>query len=196
MDITASHTTRERIINATLELIKKDGFQNVTVRKIASSANVNIASVNYHFGSKDAVITEALNHVTSAMINSFNILEVKNLAPELRLRKFLQDYSDVIQKYPDVIKNFISLIMNNCEIEIPYAHFLKDAGFTLIKNTIREIKPDEEESTVRMRTIQLLSCTGYPILMGNWLQEISSLDFNSQEQRYKYMELLLNNVIK
>lgn len=189
-------STREKIVRSTLDLIKKNGFQNVTVRKIANNAKVNIASINYYFGSKDAVINEALKHVTDELLGSFGILEAKDLEPELKLRKFLQDYSDVIDKYPDIIRNFISLIMNNCETQITYKDFLKETGFRLIKEAIQELHPNEDEATVKMRVMQLMSCTGYPILLGHNLIDISSFDYSSQEQRYKYMELLLNSIVK
>lgn len=196
MDNSYVVSTRDRIIQATLELIKKDGFQNVTVRKIANNANVNIASINYHFGSKDAVINEALKLVTDELMNCFNILEAKDLSAELRLRKFLQDYSDVITKYPDIIKSFISLLMNNCDVPVPYGDFLKETGLNLLVEAIKEIHPDEEDSLISMRTIQLMGCTAYPVLLGSHLQVSASFDFNSQEQRYIYLEMLLKSIVK
>ena len=42
--------TKDRILNSTLYIIGKEGFQNVTIRKIAATADVNVASINYYFG--------------------------------------------------------------------------------------------------------------------------------------------------
>ncbi|MED2485085.1 TetR/AcrR family transcriptional regulator, partial [Bacillus thuringiensis] len=41
-------STKEKILNTTLELIKKEGFEKVTIRKIAKLLDINIALVNYH----------------------------------------------------------------------------------------------------------------------------------------------------
>ncbi|MEC3533749.1 TetR family transcriptional regulator, partial [Bacillus thuringiensis] len=40
-------STKEKILNTTLELIKNEGFESVTIRKIAALSDVNIALVNY-----------------------------------------------------------------------------------------------------------------------------------------------------
>ncbi len=50
--------TREKILKSAWELFAKDGFETVSVRDITQHAGVNLASVNYHFGSKDGLIQE------------------------------------------------------------------------------------------------------------------------------------------
>ena len=46
--------TKSLILQATLSLLETQGLQKVTVRKIAAHAGVNVAAVNYHFGTKIA----------------------------------------------------------------------------------------------------------------------------------------------
>ncbi|MGB1260020.1 MAG: TetR/AcrR family transcriptional regulator [Akkermansiaceae bacterium] len=46
-------STKERILAATEELIAEHGFDGVSLRDITGSASVNVAAVNYHFGSKE-----------------------------------------------------------------------------------------------------------------------------------------------
>lgn len=48
--------TRERILAAAAPLFAREGFEATGVRAIAAAGGVNIAAVNYHFGSKDALI--------------------------------------------------------------------------------------------------------------------------------------------
>ena len=43
------------------------GFQNVSVRDITAEANVNLASVNYHFGSKDALLFDIFRRRTTEL---------------------------------------------------------------------------------------------------------------------------------
>ena len=52
--------TKQKILKATLKILESEGIQKLTVRKIAAEAGVNVAAVNYHFGSKDQVVFEAL----------------------------------------------------------------------------------------------------------------------------------------
>ena len=53
-----SDQTRSAILAAAERLYADRGFSEVTLRDIVAEANVNLAAVNYHFGSKDELIAE------------------------------------------------------------------------------------------------------------------------------------------
>jgi AcrR family transcriptional regulator len=50
--------TRERILAAAEEEFMARGFASTSLRTITSRAGVNLAAVNYHFGSKEALVRE------------------------------------------------------------------------------------------------------------------------------------------
>ncbi|BES70934.1 transcriptional regulator PsrA [Marinobacter nanhaiticus D15-8W] len=52
----AQSDTVDRILDAAEELFAERGFSETSLRMITSKANVNLAAVNYHFGSKNALI--------------------------------------------------------------------------------------------------------------------------------------------
>src|SRR5437763_3394776 len=54
----ASDQTRTSILSAAERLYADRGFGDVTLRDIVAAADVNLAAVNYHFGSKDELIAE------------------------------------------------------------------------------------------------------------------------------------------
>ena len=53
-----SDRTRALILDAAEQLYAERGFADVTLRDIVAAAGVNLAAVNYHFGSKDELIAE------------------------------------------------------------------------------------------------------------------------------------------
>src|ERR1700716_3505973 len=53
-----SDQTRNAILDAAEQLYADRGFADVTLRDIVAAADVNLAAVNYHFGSKDELIAE------------------------------------------------------------------------------------------------------------------------------------------
>ena len=55
--------TRDRILDAAEKLFADQGFETVSLRQITTQAEVNLAAVNYHFGSKDGLIFEVLARV-------------------------------------------------------------------------------------------------------------------------------------
>ncbi len=59
---TAGGSTRERIVEATVELMAEIGIDRVRTRTIAERAGVNPALVHYHFGSIAALVMEAAEY--------------------------------------------------------------------------------------------------------------------------------------
>lgn len=49
-------STKDKILNAAEALFAEHGFEQTSLRQITADAEVNLASVNYHFGSKKALI--------------------------------------------------------------------------------------------------------------------------------------------
>ncbi|SFS13370.1 transcriptional regulator, TetR family [Dyella sp. OK004] len=54
----APHSTKERILSSAEELFARHGFDGASLRQLTAAAGVNLAAVNYHFGSKDRLIEE------------------------------------------------------------------------------------------------------------------------------------------
>jgi AcrR family transcriptional regulator len=57
----AIHATKLAILNATERLVAAHGFEATSLRAITAAARVNLAAVNYHFSTKDALILAMLN---------------------------------------------------------------------------------------------------------------------------------------
>lgn len=189
-------STKEKIIKVTMEIIASEGFHNVTIRKIANRAGVNLAAVNYHYGSKDAVINEALKTVTNQLINAFLWLKNDDLEPVERLRQFIREYSEVLFKYPDIIKIIIDKNIHNytTRVEEGYQEYLKTEGGDLLRKICKQIKPNESEMILSMRVMQLLSCLAFPILMGDRVYDMYQVDLLDPGTRQIYTDLLISNV--
>ncbi len=66
-------TTQERIIDAAEEMFAERGFVETSLRLITSRANVNLASVNYHFGSKKSLIQAVFDRYLSIFFKELEI---------------------------------------------------------------------------------------------------------------------------
>lgn len=51
-------STKERILGVAETLFARHGFAGASLRQVTAAANVNLAAVNYHFGSKESLIEE------------------------------------------------------------------------------------------------------------------------------------------
>src|SRR5215468_4664386 len=83
---TAAHDeedgTRDRILRTAERLFAERGFNGVSVRKLAAAAQVNIASIGYHFDSKEGLLSEVYRRHCEPLIEE----RLRGLEAAARLR--------------------------------------------------------------------------------------------------------------
>ena len=57
----ADTSSKDRLLQGALTCIAQQGYAATSSRDIARAAGANVASINYHFGSKDALVNAALS---------------------------------------------------------------------------------------------------------------------------------------
>ena len=71
--------TKDRILDAAEALFMEHGFEATSLRSITAAAAVNLAAVNYHFGSKEelfqAVLTRRLDPMNQERLDLLTALE-------------------------------------------------------------------------------------------------------------------------
>jgi AcrR family transcriptional regulator len=109
------HETRTRILDAAEELFMQHGFEGTSMRHLTSRAGVNLAAVNYHFGSKDALIEAVFRRRLDPM-NAERIAELErlesnnNVTEEAIIRAFLRPSLRLIEDSQGGGRNFIRLL--------------------------------------------------------------------------------------
>ena len=88
-----SANTKTRILDAAELLFMEHGFEATSLRSLTSAAGVNLAAVNYHFGSKEvlfqAVLTRRLDPMNQERIDLLEKLERDASARPLSVEKIL-----------------------------------------------------------------------------------------------------------
>lgn len=111
--------TKEKILDAAENLFAARGFRGTTMRAITDKADVNLAAINYHFGSKKSLLEEVikrriipLNRIRSEKLKEVrDIAKNKGCAPDVRdvLCAFIEPTLQFKDSSPGA-KNFLSLI--------------------------------------------------------------------------------------
>ncbi|MDO9104021.1 MAG: CerR family C-terminal domain-containing protein [Methylovulum sp.] len=86
--------TFDRLLQVAVEVFAEYGFRDATVREICTRANVNVASVNYYFRSKEALYTQALAFAFQEVKQRYpqNAALDRNLPAEQRLTLFIDNF--------------------------------------------------------------------------------------------------------
>ncbi len=60
MSTTTRDTHRTRLLEAARTLLRDRDYGNITARDLVAASNTNLGSIGYHFGSKEALLNEAI----------------------------------------------------------------------------------------------------------------------------------------
>ena len=97
LDGRAAGLTKERLLVVAGELFADRGFDSVSLRMITDRANVNLASVNYHFGSKEeligAVVDDIVRPVNERRLSLLSLIDYTREDP---IRKIIHAFIDPV----------------------------------------------------------------------------------------------------
>lgn len=91
-----SSETKLKILNTAETLFAENGVANTSLRNITQAASVNLAAVNYHFGSKDELVSQVflrrLEPMNDKRLKRLELLLAETKEPELKavLRAFIE----------------------------------------------------------------------------------------------------------
>jgi AcrR family transcriptional regulator len=99
--------TRQKLVVAAIMAIERHGVDGATVRRIVAEAGVNVAAVNYHFGSKERLLEVALDAtIHEAFTKALGELEQAILAARGNVRsgtaRFLREHLKNAFRYPRI----------------------------------------------------------------------------------------------
>ena len=62
------HSTKEQILRAARIVLQRDGVGNLTIRSVATEADVNLALIHYHFHSRDGLLLAVLEDLNDDLL--------------------------------------------------------------------------------------------------------------------------------
>ncbi|MCC4265531.1 TetR family transcriptional regulator [Oceanimonas baumannii] len=87
----AQHNTKQKILDAAEVLFAGQGFNDTSLRQITSAADVNLASVNYHFGSRKDLIKAVMDRYLGLFMPEVNQALKQLLAqPEINVKQVFE----------------------------------------------------------------------------------------------------------
>ncbi|WP_323893571.1 TetR/AcrR family transcriptional regulator [Aeromonas allosaccharophila] len=104
--------TKNRILDAAEVLFAERGFADTSLRLITSEADVNLASVNYHFGSKKELIQAVLDRYLSLFMPDLDVrLRVLMEQEQLTLLQLFESFVEPLMKLSAVRANGPAIFM-------------------------------------------------------------------------------------
>jgi AcrR family transcriptional regulator len=100
--VTAEISTEEKIIDAARMIFTKKGFLATTVRDIAAEADINVASVNYYFRSKEKLFAVIMDETIKKLFDKVEpVLNDETTTLFEKIETCVGYYIDQILENPD-----------------------------------------------------------------------------------------------
>jgi AcrR family transcriptional regulator len=177
----ASLSPRQRILEAVVTCIEKDGFNNLTTRKIAEQAGTNIASINYYFRSKDLLVSEALAMTLRHMMEDVVALIETPGRPFLEILEEVFGYLiDGGLRFPGTIMAHLYPVLVEKRMDTPVVHDFHKVFERLVSGAAQEY-PATPTDELRMALAQVLSSAIFTMLSPGFFWLVSPLDLSQPE---------------
>lgn len=88
---------REALLRAAIRVVATSGLRNLTYRAVAREAGVTHGLVAHHFGSRDALLEEALRYSLQVSVETTSLESGTG-----RIEDFARDLADFVDKEPDL----------------------------------------------------------------------------------------------
>jgi len=128
--------TKQRILEAAMNLFAVKGFDGTSIRDIAKLAEVNVASLNYHFRTKENLRQEMLEYIVGEFKGKINNISGVNSASEYAI-KIYQALTENSAKCVNQFKLILEADSHPCETDpypMGYGPFMDHLDRELNKN--------------------------------------------------------------
>ncbi|HKU31780.1 MAG TPA: TetR/AcrR family transcriptional regulator [Arthrobacter sp.] len=103
-----TNATKQRLFEASMELIGERGASGVTVDEIAAAAGVSKGTVYYNFGSKSDLIAQLLRHGVDIMLDRLRTIEGLHEDPLEAMEAMLGQALEFMDDYPSFARLWVS----------------------------------------------------------------------------------------
>ncbi len=149
-------STKEKILKVAHKLFAEKGPDAVGVREIAKLADVNVAAINYHFGSKEALHLETVSACMMKMNREINSLYKVGMTIEQLVSVH---YDHLLDNREDLITSF-KLFLNKTDAPL-ITHkddkIVGPPGGAIVMNCLKEQCPSASEDDLFWATRSIMT---------------------------------------
>jgi AcrR family transcriptional regulator len=188
-------TTEQKILEAAIECIEREGIEGTTIRKIAGIAGVNSAAINYYFRSKDHLIRRALDLSLGNAFDWEDFAASQQLPPAQRIKAIMEELVRGALRYPGITRAHFHPILSEGRYDIPAVrainHLLEE-----LEAELSEKGTGLSDTALRQAIVQIVGGTLIPaVFVPRMFRDFSGIDFSEPDSISGYIESLADNLL-
>ncbi|MGR4988346.1 TetR/AcrR family transcriptional regulator [Vibrio sp. WZ-1] len=193
-------TTKEKILDVAEGLFAEYGFNDTSLRTITGKANVNLASVNYHFGDKKTLVRAVLDRYLEALMPSIqsSLIEL-NTRDEYNMDEVFESLRLPLRALNNVRPNGTELFMlligrGYTDVQGHLRWFIStryDEVLKLFMFSISKANPELTEEQLFWRLHFTLGTCVFTMASSQALTEIAESKFDKEVDAKSVVDLLI-----
>ena len=138
--------TRNNILEAACEIVKEDGWQALSMRKIAEKIEYTAPIIYEYFANKEGILLELTRQGNILLLSKFKAAKAAQETPGKQLEAIWTAYWDFAFEHTHLYQLMFGVDTNSCDQAkaLPEA----EAATKLINDLIREIMTDPTDSMI------------------------------------------------
>lgn len=186
--------TKDRILKTAMGIIGKEGHLNVTTREIAQKAQVNVAAINYHFGSKDNLIEQVEGKFVDDIKDIYAVLHDESLHPRDRIRTWADRLMIHLLEHPGILFMWASKVIGSSSKDDGIAGLI-DFSEANLANIIKETVCHGDDIQISFKVMQLISSVISPILIYESGGRSLSTNIKDGNMRGQYIDTIIDSIL-
>lgn len=180
---------RQSIINATKSILQEiDDVEKITIRQIAERAGVGTGLINYHFKSKDNLLSTVIGAMMSDTIMGFTRGDVhKDLDAIAKLKAMIKELYVLAGENETFIRFLLTREIMDGNMQTP---------LTLIPLLKEIFGNNKDDMQLRIIALQILCPIQVTAINPAEFHLYSGIDLNKNEQRSGFIDALIDNLTK
>lgn len=180
---------KERILSTTIALLSQEDSdpERITIRAISKQAGVGIGLINYHFGSKEALIKQAIDRMAGTIADQWQAMLDPNVAdPAERLKSLLKANAAVGAENARLARVSILSELLYGDLEVPL----------IILPVLKEIfGREKDEQEIRVIAFMLVTSLQVMLVRERTFRKYAGINIFDAQQRDHWIDAIVDLLI-
>ncbi|NTW05683.1 MAG: TetR/AcrR family transcriptional regulator [Peptococcaceae bacterium] len=179
---------KNRILKVTGEMLDRgENPDKLTVRKIAEQSGVGIGLINYHFGSKNGLLSMAIGEAMAKLATDYaGSGNYVNISPQERLKSMLENLYKLGEQYEKLIQ--FQITQDITAGDMTASLFLVPVLKEILNNS-------KDELELRLIAVQILLPLQVASINPSEFYDFSGINLRNSEQRVRFINKLVDNLL-
>jgi TetR/AcrR family transcriptional regulator, regulator of cefoperazone and chloramphenicol sensitivity len=185
-----------RILLATVNCINEVGIQDVTVRRIADLAEVNVAAINYYFRSKDRLIEAAMEQTMhNAFDELMDIIRDRKRPIRVRFREILREMVAGVDANPGITRaQLYGPVVEGDADALTTGWFSR--FFELVSAETMIVLPSVSSVVIQAGLVEMFAAAMFVPLAEPMFATIAPFDLKGEDGRHSFVDHLLDTFFR